>query len=126
MTPAHETATITANLCFREVDSPPCPSLGDPFAHGKRQGGNWPVRNSLAQTGHRLVGLGQVPETKLRDVLKEFTPEELERWAMTSNTPVGRLHHLGPVLRLSETPPRWARPLVPLGYYEPAWPERAT
>ena len=29
---------------------------------------------------------------------------------------------LAPVLRLSETPPRWARPTVPLGYHEPAWP----
>ena len=40
------------------------------------------------------------------------------------DTPVGRLHHLAPVVRLSETPPRWARPSVPLGYNEPAWPPR--
>jgi hypothetical protein len=44
---------------------------------------------------------------------------------MTSMTPVGRLEHIGPVLRLSETPPRWARPSVPLGYNEPVWPTRA-
>jgi hypothetical protein len=45
---------------------------------------------------------------------------------MTSETPVGRLRHLGPVTRLSETPPRWDRPTVPLGYHEPVWPARAT
>jgi len=42
--------------------------------------------------------------------------------SMTSDTPVGRLQHLAPVLRLSETPPRWARPMVPLGYHQPVWP----
>jgi hypothetical protein len=30
------------------------------------------------------------------------------------------------VLRLSKTPPRWARPSVPLGHNEPVWPARAT
>jgi hypothetical protein len=29
-------------------------------------------------------------------------------------------------LRLSETPPRWVRPSVPLGYNEPVRPARAT
>jgi hypothetical protein len=65
------------------------------------------------------------PRSPRCHVPKEFTSVELERWSMTSDTPVGRLHHLGPVVRLSETPPRWARPSVPLGYHEPAWPARA-
>ncbi len=91
-----------------------------------REGGSWLVRISLAQTGRWLVGRGQVPEAELKDVPKEFTPAELERWSMTSDTPAGRLHHLGPVVRLSETPPRWARPSVPLGYHEPVWPARTT
>jgi crotonobetainyl-CoA:carnitine CoA-transferase CaiB-like acyl-CoA transferase len=87
-----------------------------------REGGSWLVRISLAQVGRWLVDRGQVPEAELEDVPKEFTPAELECWSMTSNTPVGRLQHLGPVLRLSETPPRWARPTVPLGYHQPVWP----
>ncbi len=87
-----------------------------------REGGSWLVRISLAQVGRWLVGRGQVPEAGLKDVPKDFTPAELERWSMTSNTPVGRLQHLAPVLRLSETPPRWARPMVPLGHNEPVWP----
>jgi len=27
-------------------------------------------------------------------------------------------------VRLSKTPPRWARPSVPLGHNEPVWPAR--
>jgi hypothetical protein len=44
---------------------------------------------------------------------------------MESETPVGKLKHLKPTVQLSETPPFWARPSVPLGYNEPAWPARA-
>jgi crotonobetainyl-CoA:carnitine CoA-transferase CaiB-like acyl-CoA transferase len=95
------------------------------LARRARDGGSWLVRISLAQTGRWLVGRGEVPETELTDVPKEFTAAELERWTMTSDTPAGRLHHLGPVVRLSDTPPRWARPAVPLGYHEPAWPARS-
>jgi len=96
------------------------------LARRVREGGSWLVRISLAQTGRWLVGRGQVPEAELKDVPKEFTPAELDRWSMVSDTPVGRLHHLAPVLRLSETPPRWARPTVPLGYHAPVWPARVT
>jgi crotonobetainyl-CoA:carnitine CoA-transferase CaiB-like acyl-CoA transferase len=96
------------------------------LARRARRGGSWLVRISLAQTGRWLVGRGLVPEHLLGDVPKEFTAAERERWSMTSDTPAGRLRHLAPVLRLSETPPYWARPSVPLGYHAPVWPERVT
>src|SRR5436309_10783569 len=95
------------------------------LARRAREGGSWLVRISLAQTGRWLVDRGEVPEGELKDVPKEFAAEELERWSTTSETPIGRLRHLGPVLRLSKTPPRWARPSVPLGHNEPVWPARA-
>ena len=95
------------------------------LARRAHEGGSWLVRISLAQTGRWLVGRGQVPESQLANVPKEFTAAELERWTISSDTPAGRLHHLGPVVRLSETPPRWARPAVPLGYHAPAWPPRS-
>ena len=41
---------------------------------------------------------------------------------MVSETPSGPLRHLKPVVQLSETPPHWARPSVPLGYHRPVWP----
>ena len=89
-----------------------------------REGGSWLVRISLAQVGRWLVSRGQVPESELRDVPKDFTPAEIERWSMFSNTPVGRLQHLAPTLHMSETPPRWTRTMVPLGYSLPEWPPR--
>jgi len=94
------------------------------LARRAREGGSWLVRISLAQTGRWLVDRGEVPEAALTDVPKEFTPEELARWSTTSDTPVGRLAHLKPVVQLSETPPFWARPSVPLGHNEPVWPPR--
>jgi crotonobetainyl-CoA:carnitine CoA-transferase CaiB-like acyl-CoA transferase len=96
------------------------------LARRTREGGSWLVRISLAQVGRWLVERGQVPAADLKDVPKEFTAAELERWSMTSDTPSGRLQHLAPVIRLSETPPRWARPTVPLGYHPPVWPAFAT
>ena len=95
------------------------------LARRVREGGSWLVRISLAQTGRWLVERGQTPESQLQDVPKEFTAAELERWTMTSETPAGRLHHLGPVVQLSETAPHWARPSVPLGHHDPVWPGRA-
>jgi crotonobetainyl-CoA:carnitine CoA-transferase CaiB-like acyl-CoA transferase len=95
------------------------------LARRAREGGSWLVRISLAQTGRWLVNHGQVPEAQLANVPKEFTPAEIARWTITTETPMGRLHHLGPVVRLSDTPPRWARPSVPLGHHEPVWPARA-
>jgi crotonobetainyl-CoA:carnitine CoA-transferase CaiB-like acyl-CoA transferase len=94
------------------------------LARRARAGGSWLVRISLAQTGRWLVGRGEVSETELANVPKDFTPAELARWTITTETPAGRLHHLAPVLRLSETPPRWARPSAPLGYHAPVWPAR--
>jgi crotonobetainyl-CoA:carnitine CoA-transferase CaiB-like acyl-CoA transferase len=94
------------------------------LARRAREGGSWLVRISLAQTGRWLVSRGEVPESQLKDVPKDFTPAEIERWSTTSETPDGRLQHLAPVVRLSETPPRWARPSVPLGYHKPEWPRK--
>ena len=94
------------------------------LARRAQEGGSWLVRISLAQTGRWLVGRGQVPEDELKDVPSEFTPTEIDSWGTVTDTPEGKLHHMGPVVKLSETPPRWARPAVPLGYHKPVWPER--
>ena len=41
------------------------------------------------------------------------------------DTEFGRLRHLRPVLELSETPPHWELPTVPLGTHPPAWAGRS-
>jgi len=92
------------------------------LARRAREGGSWLVRTSLAQVGKYLVDLGEVPEASLKGVAPEFTPAELDRWSMVSQTPSGPLRHLRPVAQLSETPGHWARPSVPLGYHRPVWP----
>lgn len=94
------------------------------LARRAREGGSWLVRTSLAQVGRWLVQRGEAPTGRLKDVPADFTPEEIACWSMTSETPVGRLRHLAPVLQLSETPPRWTRPAVPLGYHRAEWPAR--
>ena len=88
------------------------------------EGGSWLVRISLAQVGRWLVSQGEIPEADLKNIPAEFTPEEIASWSTVSDTPMGKLGHLGPVLSLSETPPRWARTSVPLGHHDPVWPER--
>jgi len=94
------------------------------LARRAREGGSWLVRISLAQTGRWLVSRSEVPAARLKDVPKDFNPAEIERWSTTSETPDGRLQHLAPVVQLSETPPRWSRPSVPLGYHKPEWPKK--
>ncbi|MBM12042.1 MAG: carnitine dehydratase [Chloroflexi bacterium] len=89
-----------------------------------REGGSWLVRISLAQVGRWLVEHGQVPDDQLNDVPSEFTAEAIASWSAESNTPMGRLGHLAPVLQMSETQPHWARPSVPLGHNQPVWPDR--
>ena len=89
------------------------------------EGGSWLVRISLAQVGRWLVSQGEIPEADLKNIPAEFTPEEIASWSTVSDTPMGKLGHLGPVLSLSETPPRWARTSVPLGHHDPVWPERS-
>jgi crotonobetainyl-CoA:carnitine CoA-transferase CaiB-like acyl-CoA transferase len=86
------------------------------------EGGSWLVRISLAQVGKWIADLGEVPASALQDIPAEFAPEEIARWSTLTETPQGALRHLKPVVQMSETPPHWARPSVPLGYHRPEWP----
>jgi hypothetical protein len=92
------------------------------LARRAKEGGSWLVRISLAQTGSWLVARGDVPSASLKDVPKEIPQADIDGCSIDSDTPAGRLRHLGPTVRLCETPPYWARPSVPLGYNQPVWP----
>jgi len=88
------------------------------LAHRAEQGGSWHVRCSLAQTGTWLRGLGRIdgvncPDPRSADVrdLLEETPSGF-----------GTLTAVRHAAMLSETPPHWVRPAVPLGTHPPAWP----
>jgi hypothetical protein len=50
--------------------------------------------------------------------------DEVARLTTETRSPAGLIGHLKPVVALSETPPCWARPPVPLGHHPPEWPAR--
>jgi len=89
------------------------------LARRAAEGGSWLVRVALARVGKWIVDRGtaqgyeglpdDLPETELAALLGEM------------DAPDGRIRYLKPVLGLSETPPYFSRPAVPLGYHQPAW-----
>ena len=85
------------------------------LARRAREGGSWVVRVALARVGKWIVDRGIVdPAAPLAEMPEGLTSE--------TETPAGRIGHLKPVVRMSETPPRWSRPPVPLGHHRPEWP----
>lgn len=88
------------------------------------EGGSWLVRTSLAQVGHWLQAQGEIAMSDLDGVAADFDPAEIEKWSTSTDTPMGRLTHLAPVVQFSETPARWTRPSVPPGHSDPVWPAR--
>jgi crotonobetainyl-CoA:carnitine CoA-transferase CaiB-like acyl-CoA transferase len=87
------------------------------------EGGSWRVRVSLARTGRWIVDRGLLDTAAIADVPTELPEEEIARITMETPSALGLIRHLAPVARMSETPPRWARPPVPLGHDAPAWPQ---
>jgi crotonobetainyl-CoA:carnitine CoA-transferase CaiB-like acyl-CoA transferase len=96
-------------------------AFGVGVALGRRasEGGSWLVRVALARVGKWIVDRGIVENYK--DVPDELPEAELARLLGEMDAPGGRIRYLTPVLELSETPPYFDRPPVPLGYHPPAW-----
>ena len=88
------------------------------LARRQQEGGSYLVRVSLAQTGRWVDALGRVDGR----ATPELTLEHVRDLLADADTPFGRLRHVVPAARLSETPAFWSRPAVPLGTHEPAWP----
>jgi crotonobetainyl-CoA:carnitine CoA-transferase CaiB-like acyl-CoA transferase len=86
-----------------------------------RDGGSYLVRLSLAQTGRWLAGLPRLAPSEVASTAADLPVERLEALMTTSDSPFGRLRHLAPIARLSETQPRWDRPSVPLEHDPPEW-----
>ncbi len=95
-----------------------------------REGGSFRVRVSLSRTGqwihahdtHTASAGGGSLEAALRSGGPPgFTPEEIASYSTGSDTAWGRLSHLLPVLRLSETPARWDRPSPARAADAPRW-----
>jgi len=83
------------------------------LARRAQEGGSWLVRVALARTGKWIVDRGSADAS---------AAVEPDAQTMETRSPAGLITHLRPVVQLSETPPFWARPPVPLGYHPAAWP----
>jgi crotonobetainyl-CoA:carnitine CoA-transferase CaiB-like acyl-CoA transferase len=84
-----------------------------------REGGSWHVRGSLAQTGRWLRSLGRIDGgLRAKDLVRDGVRDCLEE----SASGFGHLSAVHHPATLSETPPRLARPSVPLGTHPPEWP----
>ncbi|HEU4352747.1 MAG TPA: CoA transferase [Burkholderiales bacterium] len=84
-----------------------------------RVGGSWLVRVALARVGKWIVDRGIVESYS--GVPDDLPEAELAPLLSEMDAPDGRIRYLKPVLELSETPPYFDRPPVPLGYHPPAW-----
>lgn len=83
------------------------------------EGGSYHVRVSLCRTAMLLLKHGR-GEPAPSPIVPAST---LARYMQERDSALGRLHHLGPVLRYSETPSRWDMPPSPLGAHPPRWPD---
>jgi hypothetical protein len=81
------------------------------------EGGSWLVRVSLAATGLWLRGLGQ----RADGFAVPDPGESLGDCREASDSGFGRIEAVRHAVRLSETPPRWILPSVPLGTHPPRW-----
>lgn len=84
------------------------------------EGGSWLVRVSLAQTGEWLWQLGRLPKEcfSMTDPAREDVRDLIER-TQSGFGPMDAVRHAG---RLSDTPPSFARPAMPLGSHDASWP----
>lgn len=91
------------------------------LARRATEGGSYHVRVSLCQSGMFIYRQGSVTFDAPGMDLGE---SELDAIRVETQPQSGPLRHLGPILQLSETPPRWDRPTPMLGGNSPEWPER--
>jgi crotonobetainyl-CoA:carnitine CoA-transferase CaiB-like acyl-CoA transferase len=82
------------------------------------QGGSWHVRVSLAQTGHWLRQLGRIDGINYPDPGFDDVRDRLQQ----APSDFGVLTAVRHAAEMSETPPHWLRPSVPLGTHAPTWP----
>jgi crotonobetainyl-CoA:carnitine CoA-transferase CaiB-like acyl-CoA transferase len=94
------------------------------LARRVREGGSWLVRTSLANAGHFIREHGLLEPAEYSKLPEELPADELRSLLTEHDSPIGRLTHLAPVVQMSETPARWARPAVPRGHSRPEWPPR--
>ncbi|MFK8851015.1 CoA transferase [Streptomyces sp. Ac-502] len=90
------------------------------LARRTREGGSYHVQVSLCQSATLLQRQGLIDD--FAEAPGRLTADEFERYAVTDDgTAYGDLKSLGPVIRMSETAPRWSKPTPRLGSSRPEW-----
>jgi crotonobetainyl-CoA:carnitine CoA-transferase CaiB-like acyl-CoA transferase len=89
------------------------------LARRAREGGSYHVQVSLCQSAMFIQRQGLIAD--FDDAPARLTEQELASLYVEADTGYGRLRTLGPALRLSETPPRWARGTPRPGSDRPEW-----
>jgi crotonobetainyl-CoA:carnitine CoA-transferase CaiB-like acyl-CoA transferase len=88
------------------------------LARRAQRGGSWHVRVSLAQTGFWLRRLGRIDDLACPDPGFDDVRDRLEE----TRSGFGHLSAVRHTAAMTQTPPRWQQPTVPLGTHAPAWP----
>jgi crotonobetainyl-CoA:carnitine CoA-transferase CaiB-like acyl-CoA transferase len=81
------------------------------------EGGSWHVRVSLSRTAMWIMSMPRVD----RDAARGVDAAALGPWMIEMQSRWGRLVRLGPIARMTATPPRWALAPAPLGSDPPRW-----
>ncbi|AJY77735.1 acyl-CoA transferase [Paenibacillus beijingensis] len=90
------------------------------LARRAREGGTYRVQVSLCQSAMLVQRQGLIERFDYAP--SKLSPEEFESYAVCDNdTCYGDLKSLGPVIRMSETPPRWSRTTPELGSDKAEW-----
>lgn len=84
-----------------------------------REGGSWLVEVSLCATAMWLQSLGKVAAGEVPQSWN--ASEGLDAYRQSCETTRGHLDYLGPIVRMSQTPPRWRRPPPVPGADRPVW-----
>ncbi|MFH8348111.1 CoA transferase [Streptomyces sp. NPDC018045] len=90
------------------------------LARRAREGGTYHVHVSLCQSAMLVQRQGLI--SGFEDAAGRLDPDEFARYAVLDDATVyGDLKSLGPVVRMSDTPPRWAGTTPRLGSSRPEW-----
>lgn len=90
------------------------------LARRAREGGSYHVQVSLCQSAMLIQRQGLIDN--FEDSPGKLSSSQFEKYAVCDNNTVyGDLKSLGPVIRMSETLPRWQRTTPELGSCKPEW-----
>ena len=87
-----------------------------------REGGSWRVVVSLARTAEWMWEMADTLGRKTNIPLASLPDSEAGAYKQVIDSSFGQLSVLKPALAMSQTPPGWSSPPVPLGSHKAVWP----